>query len=43
MWSFYFVILDFLNVPLPWRNYQNKDDVAELKAKSIKNPVQYLW
>lgn len=56
MWSFYFVILDFLNEILPWRNskytliYKNddhidnvKDEVRDIKLKSMKNPEKYLW
>ena len=31
MWSFYFIILVFLNAEIPWKNYSNIDDVAELK------------
>lgn len=27
MWSFYFVILDFLNIKIPWRNNNVKDQV----------------
>jgi tau tubulin kinase len=43
LWSFYFVILDFLNVNLPWKSVQNKDEVAEIKQKCLRNPSEYLW
>jgi tau tubulin kinase len=31
LWSFYFVILDFLNVELPWKAIQDKDEVSDIK------------
>lgn len=43
LWSFYFVILDFLTDNLPWRNIPNKDDVAEQKNMCLLNPSQHLW
>ena len=45
MWSFYFVILDFLNEQLPWRNCkENKvDEVREMKMKCLSEPETCLW
>jgi hypothetical protein len=37
LWSFYFVILDFLNVSLPWKAIQDKEEVADIKTKSLEN------
>lgn len=43
LWSFYFVIMDFFNANLPWRNFSNRDEVAEIKQKCLRNPIEYLW
>lgn len=45
MWSFYFVILDFLNESLPWRACKDNkpDDVRDLKMKCLEYPERYLW
>ena len=43
LWSFYFCILEFLNVPLPWRYIFKKEEVAEIKRKCMKNPDKHLW
>ena len=45
MWSFYFVILDFLNEELPWRKCKNTkpDDVRDVKAECLANPEILLW
>lgn len=47
MWSFYFVILEFLNKSLPWNNLQNKkcedEDISSIKAMCLANPEKYLW
>eukprot|EP00347_Sterkiella_histriomuscorum_P020241 403338552 len=43
MWSYYFVILDFLNEILPWRNNSVKDEVKDIKLKCFSNPEKYLW
>ena len=46
LWSFYFVILDFLNEELPWRTCKNlthtlasiKDEVRDIKTETFKDP-----
>jgi hypothetical protein len=45
MWSFYFVILDFLGESLPWRACKDNkpNDVRDLKTKCLDNPERYLW
>ena len=43
MWSFYFVILDFLNENLPWRNNSVKEEVKEIKMRALDKPEKYIW
>lgn len=45
MWSFYFVVLDFLNGKLPWSSCKdsNADDVGAVKEKCLREPEKYLW
>eukprot|EP00826_Nyctotherus_ovalis_P012589 TRINITY_DN1333_c0_g1_i5.p1 TRINITY_DN1333_c0_g1~~TRINITY_DN1333_c0_g1_i5.p1 ORF type:complete len:150 (+),score=29.04 TRINITY_DN1333_c0_g1_i5:929-1378(+) len=45
MWSFYFVILDFLNETLPWRTCKDtkSDDVRESKSRCLNCPELHLW
>lgn len=45
LWSFYFVVLDFLNEQLPWRNCKDNkaDDVRDVKTKCFSDPERYLW
>ena len=43
MWSFFFVILEFLDQPLIWKQNTNKDEVRDLKRKAFKNPKQLLF
>ncbi len=45
MWSYYFVILDFLNERLPWRNCRDNkaDEVRDVKAQCLNEPEKYLW
>ena len=45
LWSFYFVLLDFLNIPLPWKNCKdnNVSGVKDIKEKCMKFPEKYLW
>lgn len=50
MWSFYFVILDFLNEELPWRTCKFtpqsasiKDEVRNIKTRVFKDPENLLW
>jgi hypothetical protein len=43
LWSFYFVIMDFFNANLLWKNFSNRDEVAEIKSKCLRNPIEYLW
>lgn len=45
MWSWYFVVLDFLNEELEWRICKNNkmDDVKLIKAKCMADPERYLW
>jgi len=45
LWSLYFVILDFLDEKLLWR--ENKeytmDEVKTIKTNCLKNPEKLLW
>lgn len=45
LWSFYFVILEFLNEMLPWKGSKDykADDVKEMKNRCLNDPEQYLW
>ena len=43
LWSFYFVIMDFFNANLPWKNISNRDEVAQVKSRCLRNPIKYLW
>jgi hypothetical protein len=45
LWSFFFVILDFLNGTLPWSNCKdsNADDVKQIKEQCLIFPEKYLW
>ena len=45
MWSFYFVILDFLNEELPWRSCKDNkvDDVRDVKIRCFQDPEKNLW
>ena len=35
LWSFYFVILDFFDANIPWKQYQDKDTVMNIKQKCM--------
>ncbi len=45
MWSWYFVVLDFLNEQLPWRSCRDSkvDDVKEIKTRCLANPEKLVW
>lgn len=45
IWSLYFVILDFLNEKLVWREQKDytMDEVKDIKSKCLKNPEKKLW
>lgn len=45
MWSLYFVLLEFLNEPLPWRICKDNkaDDVRDIKGKCLSDPEKHLW
>ncbi len=45
MWSFYFVILDFLDEQLPWRNCRDNraEQVRDVKTRCLANPESLLW
>ena len=45
LWSLYFVILDFLEEKLVWREVKEytMDEVKDIKTKCLKNPEKYLW
>jgi len=45
LWSFYFVVLDFLNEQLPWRNCKDNraDEVRDVKTKCFEDPEHNLW
>ena len=45
MWSLYFVILDFLNEKLKWREQKEytMDEVKNIKQECLSNPEEKLW
>ena len=43
LWSLFFVILEFLNEPLPWRDYNSKDEVRDIKQQCVDNAPLYLF
>ncbi len=45
MWSLYFVILDFLNEKLKWREQKEytMDQVKKIKTQCFNNPEEKLW
>ena len=45
LWSLYFVILDFLEEKLVWREVKEytMEQVKEIKTKCLKNPEKMLW
>lgn len=45
LWSLYFVILDFLEEKLSWREVKEytMDEVKDIKTKCLNNPEKHLW
>ena len=45
MWSLYFVILDFLNEKLKWREQKEytMEEVKNIKTECLNNPDEKLW
>ena len=45
MWSLYFVILDFLNEKLKWRDQKEStmDEVKNIKKDCFDSPMEKLW
>jgi hypothetical protein len=45
LWSLYFVILDFLNEKLKWREQKDytMDEVKGIKTDCLSNPKEKLW
>ncbi len=45
LWSLYFVILDFLDEKLEWRENREytMDAVKCIKTRCLDNPEQHLW
>jgi len=45
IWSLYFVILDFLNEKLKWREKKEytMDEVKLIKTRCLSNPDKFLW
>jgi len=45
IWSLYFVILDFLNEKLKWREQKeySMEEVKSLKAECLASPEKLLW
>jgi len=45
LWSLYFVILDFLNEKLKWREQKeySMDEVKKIKTDCLSNPEEKLW
>jgi len=42
LWSFFFVVMEFFDEPLPWKTNTNKDEVKVLKTKAFKRPGKCL-
>lgn len=43
IWSYYFMIMEFFNEKMPWKNYSTKDDVKDVKMKCLSDPERFLW
>lgn len=43
IWSFFFIILEFLDEPLSWKQITDKDQVRDLKQKAFQKPQKYLF
>ena len=45
LWSLYFVILDFLEEKLVWREVKEytMDEVKDIKQRCLKHPERLLW
>lgn len=46
MWSFYFVLLEFLGISLPWGHCKKEDKMDEVKAEKqliLSMPERFLW
>ncbi|TNV83274.1 hypothetical protein FGO68_gene1889 [Halteria grandinella] len=43
LWSFYFVILEFLDENIPWKLTSMKDEVKDIKMRCLSHPEQFLW
>jgi len=45
LWSLYFVILDFLNEKLKWREQKEytMEEVKHIKTDCLNNPEEKLW
>lgn len=45
LWSLYFVILDFLEEKLVWREVKEytMDEVKDIKTRCLKSPERLLW
>ena len=45
LWSHYFVILDFLNEKLKWREQKeySMDEVKNIKTECLGRPMDKLW
>jgi tau tubulin kinase len=43
LWSFFFVILEFLDEPLSWKTNTCKDSVRDCKTKAFNKPQKYLF
>lgn len=43
LWSFFFVLLEFLEQPLPWKTNTNKDEVKAIKQSAFEEPRRLLF
>ena len=43
LWSLFFIILEFLEQPLPWKTNTNKDEVRDIKQKCFRKPTKLLY
>ena len=43
LWSYFFIILEFLEEPLSWKANTCKDQVRDIKQKAFSKPSKYLF
>ena len=43
LWSFFFIVLEFLEEPLSWKSNTCKDAVRDIKLKAFSKPRKHLF